>query len=177
MTEIELDAAAHRTFGFWHVFVAGARAGWLYTWRADGPDEPTAGLALRRAARAARSMGAARQRRGLGARGRDRRRPRLRAACRDRRGRRLRLGGRPAAAPAAARRRDLRAARRRLHAAPVGRRREPGTFRGLIEKIPVPAGARRHRRRAAAGVCVRSAGRARGDGCARARATSGATAP
>jgi glycogen operon protein len=44
MTEIELDPAIHRTFGFWHVFVAGARAGWLYTWRADGPDEPVAGL-------------------------------------------------------------------------------------------------------------------------------------
>jgi glycogen operon protein len=42
--EIELDAAVNRTYGFWHVFVAGARAGWLYTWRADGPDEPAAGL-------------------------------------------------------------------------------------------------------------------------------------
>ena len=42
--EIELDAKVHRTFGFWHVFVAGARAGWLYTWRADGPNEPAAGL-------------------------------------------------------------------------------------------------------------------------------------
>ena len=31
LAEIELDPAAHRTFGFWHVFVAGARAGWLYT--------------------------------------------------------------------------------------------------------------------------------------------------
>jgi glycogen operon protein len=44
VAEIELDAAVHRTYGFWHVFVAGARAGWLYTWRADGPDEPAAGL-------------------------------------------------------------------------------------------------------------------------------------
>jgi glycogen operon protein len=42
--EIELDPATHRTFGFWHVFVVGARAGWLYTWRADGPEEPAAGL-------------------------------------------------------------------------------------------------------------------------------------
>jgi glycogen operon protein len=42
--ELELDAAVHRTFGFWHVFVAGARPGWLYTWRVDGPDEPAAGL-------------------------------------------------------------------------------------------------------------------------------------
>jgi glycogen operon protein len=44
ITELELDAAAHRTFGYWHVFVAGARAGWFYTWRADGPAEPAEGL-------------------------------------------------------------------------------------------------------------------------------------
>jgi glycogen operon protein len=42
--EIELDAANHRAHGFWHVFVGGVRAGWLYTWRADGPSEPAAGL-------------------------------------------------------------------------------------------------------------------------------------
>ena len=44
IVEIELDAALHRTFGFWHAFISGARAGWLYTWRADGPNEPAAGL-------------------------------------------------------------------------------------------------------------------------------------
>jgi isoamylase len=44
LAEIELDPAVHRTFGFWHVFVAGARAGWFYTWRADGPAKPEAGL-------------------------------------------------------------------------------------------------------------------------------------
>jgi isoamylase len=44
IAELELDSVAHRTFGYWHVFVAGARAGWLYTWRAAGPDEPEAGL-------------------------------------------------------------------------------------------------------------------------------------
>jgi glycogen operon protein len=44
LAEIELDGPAHRTYGFWHVFVAGACAGWLYTWRADGPNEPAAGL-------------------------------------------------------------------------------------------------------------------------------------
>ena len=42
--ELELEPAIHRTYGFWHVFVVGARAGWLYTWRTDGPDEPEAGL-------------------------------------------------------------------------------------------------------------------------------------
>ncbi|HWN38819.1 MAG TPA: glycogen debranching protein GlgX [Gammaproteobacteria bacterium] len=44
IAELELKAATHRTYGFWHVFVAGARAGWFYTWRADGPHEPAAGL-------------------------------------------------------------------------------------------------------------------------------------
>jgi isoamylase len=44
IAELELDAGIHRTYGFWHVFVAGARAGWFYTWRADGPNEPAAGL-------------------------------------------------------------------------------------------------------------------------------------
>ena len=44
IAEIELDRAVHRSYGYWHVFVVGARAGWLYTWRADGPDEPAAGL-------------------------------------------------------------------------------------------------------------------------------------
>jgi glycogen operon protein len=44
IVEIALDPAAHRSYGFWHVFVAGARPGWLYTWRADGPRAPAAGL-------------------------------------------------------------------------------------------------------------------------------------
>ena len=35
VAEVELEAATHRTYGFWHVFVAGARAGWFYTWRAE----------------------------------------------------------------------------------------------------------------------------------------------
>ncbi len=44
IAEFELDPARHRTYGFWHVFVVGARAGWFYTWRADGPNEPKNGL-------------------------------------------------------------------------------------------------------------------------------------
>jgi isoamylase len=43
-TEIELDRRLNRTFAFWHVFVEGARAGWYYTWRADGPNDPAKGL-------------------------------------------------------------------------------------------------------------------------------------
>jgi len=36
---IELDPVHNRTFFFWHVHVAGARAGLWYAWRVDGPDD------------------------------------------------------------------------------------------------------------------------------------------
>jgi glycogen operon protein len=42
--EVELDPREHRTYFCWHVFVAGARAGWYYTWRADGAQSPAEGL-------------------------------------------------------------------------------------------------------------------------------------
>jgi isoamylase len=42
--EFELDPRRHRTYDFWHAFVAGAEAGWYYTWRAAGRSEPAAGL-------------------------------------------------------------------------------------------------------------------------------------
>jgi len=44
IAELELDAKEHRTYGFWHVLVGGAKPGWCYTWRADGPSEPAAEL-------------------------------------------------------------------------------------------------------------------------------------
>jgi glycogen operon protein len=44
IAEIELDPKRHRTLHFWHVFVAGAKPGWLYTWRVDGPNDRAAGL-------------------------------------------------------------------------------------------------------------------------------------
>jgi isoamylase len=44
IAEVELDAERNRTFAFWHVHVGGAQPGWFYTWRADGPHEPQAGL-------------------------------------------------------------------------------------------------------------------------------------
>jgi isoamylase len=44
VAELELDPRSHRTYGFWHVLVAGARPGWRYTWRADGPNDPARGL-------------------------------------------------------------------------------------------------------------------------------------
>jgi glycogen operon protein len=44
LVEIELDPRKHRTYAWWHVFVVGAQPGWYYTWRADGPSDPAAGL-------------------------------------------------------------------------------------------------------------------------------------
>jgi isoamylase len=44
VAEFELDPDRHRTYDFWHAFVAGAKPGWYYTWRADGPNEPERGL-------------------------------------------------------------------------------------------------------------------------------------
>ncbi len=40
---IELDAA-HRSGGYWHVFVPGLPAGQLYGWRAHGPHDPAHGM-------------------------------------------------------------------------------------------------------------------------------------
>ena len=40
---IALDPQQNRTYEYWHVFVAGAKAGQLYGYRVSGPSEP-AGL-------------------------------------------------------------------------------------------------------------------------------------
>lgn len=40
---IELDSRMHRERFIWHVFVAGLKPGIFYTWRVDGPNEPVAG--------------------------------------------------------------------------------------------------------------------------------------
>jgi isoamylase len=37
---IRLDPFANKTFHFWHVFVRGCRPGMLYAFRIDGPDDP-----------------------------------------------------------------------------------------------------------------------------------------
>ncbi len=41
---IALDAVNHRTFHYWHVLVAGLRAGQVYAYRADGPFRPEEGF-------------------------------------------------------------------------------------------------------------------------------------
>src|SRR5690606_4373640 len=40
----KLDPTANRTYDYWHVHIAGARAGQLYGYRVDGPFEPSQGL-------------------------------------------------------------------------------------------------------------------------------------
>jgi isoamylase len=40
---IRLDARAHRTYHYWHVFVPGLRPGQVYAYRAAGPCEPACG--------------------------------------------------------------------------------------------------------------------------------------
>src|ERR1700730_17616881 len=40
---IRLDPYVNKTFHFWHVFVGGLRAGALYAYRVDGPFNPAAG--------------------------------------------------------------------------------------------------------------------------------------
>jgi isoamylase len=40
---IRLDPFANKTFHFWHVFVRGCRRGMLYAFRIDGPDDPENG--------------------------------------------------------------------------------------------------------------------------------------
>ena len=41
---IELDLCSHRTYHYWHAFVAGVKAGQLYAYRVHGPSEPTRGM-------------------------------------------------------------------------------------------------------------------------------------
>jgi glycogen operon protein len=41
---VRLQAPAHRTYHYWHVFVAGLRPGQVYAYRAIGPFEPARGL-------------------------------------------------------------------------------------------------------------------------------------
>src|SRR6476619_3119958 len=44
LAELELDPREHRTYAWWHAFVAGAQPGWYYTWRADGPTDAAEGF-------------------------------------------------------------------------------------------------------------------------------------
>jgi len=44
LVEFELDRREHRTYAWWHAFVAGAQPGWYYTWRADGPTDAAEGF-------------------------------------------------------------------------------------------------------------------------------------
>jgi len=41
---IELDPGSHRTYHYWHAFVAGVKAGQLYGYRVHGPSNPARGM-------------------------------------------------------------------------------------------------------------------------------------
>ena len=41
---IHLDPQTNRTYHFWHIFVLGLKAGQVYAYRANGPDDPASGL-------------------------------------------------------------------------------------------------------------------------------------
>ena len=43
MQDVRLDPFTNKTFHFWHVFVRGCGAGMFYAFRVDGPNEPWAG--------------------------------------------------------------------------------------------------------------------------------------
>jgi isoamylase len=44
MEIVTLDPVANRTYHYWHVFVAGLKAGQVYGFRAHGPFEPSRGV-------------------------------------------------------------------------------------------------------------------------------------
>ena len=164
---IELDPRAHRTYHYWHAFVRDVAPGQLYAYRAHGPFAPEQGLRFDPAKLLLDPYGKCMARPAGWSR---------EAACRP--------GDNAATAlksvlvdPAAYDWEDDSPPRRpfaktviyELHVggftrgtssgvAPAQR----GTYAGLVEKIPVPAGPGRHRGRAAAGVRVRRAGRAAG---------------
>lgn len=45
---IEFDPIINRTFSFWHIFVSGLKAGMQYAYRVDGPFEPENGMRFNR---------------------------------------------------------------------------------------------------------------------------------
>ena len=144
----ELRAAARRSayrprrtarFFFWHVFVEGLAPGVGYAWRVDGPGDASRDRPRVRQAQApARPLGSGRERCAVGPPPCDRRtRPRpCGDACNSSPGpqRRRRHGRALARASRARSCTSCTSAASRAH--PSSGVRNPGTFAGLIEKIP-----------------------------------------
>ena len=147
---IDFDPDLNRWGDIWSIFVPGIGPGQLYHFQADGPYDPKRGQSFRPPGPADRPV-----RQGPGGRlpaGRRRHHPP--AEVRGHR-RRVRLAGRPPPAPRPVRDDHLRDARPRLHAS---RRpaacKHPGTYLGVIEKIPYLQVAGRDGRRTDAGPRV-----------------------
>ena len=159
-----LDPVANRTYHYWHAFVPGVKPGQLYGYRVDGPFDPRARLAVRP------DQGAARPVRPRRRRAEGLHRDAAAAAGRQRRDRdeergrgsvRLRLGRRRAAAPAVGARTSstrCTSAGSRGTPTPASTRSDARHLRRADREDPVPAGPRRHRGRAAAGLPVRRPG-------------------
>ena len=137
---IQLDPTVNRTFYFWHVYVVGVTPGMGYAYRVDGPKDLHAGghrfnpnkVLIDPYGRGTTSTLWDR----VAACGPDDNVGTLPEQRRHRHDR-LRLGRRPAAQPLDAGHGHLRDARPRLHqVADVGRDATPGTYLGVIEKIP-----------------------------------------
>ena len=151
LLEVELDPREHRTFFCWHVFVArrAARAG---TTRGapTGRTTPADGPPLRPDARAARSVGAARERRAVGSRGRRGAASRTAFRARDRARRTTTTGKATSRSSApAGHASSTRCTCGGFTRHPSSGVEHPGTFAGLDREDSVSAVARRHRRRAA----------------------------
>ena len=164
---IELDPRAHRTYHYWHAFVPDVGPGQLYAYRAHGPFEPDEGLRFdpdkvlldpygRCVARPAGWSRAAACRPG------DNAATALKSVVVDS----ARYDWEGDAPP---RRPFAKTVIYELHVGGFTRHPEFGCRAGAARDVrrpdredPVPAGPRRHRRRAAAGVRVRRAGGAAG---------------
>ena len=135
-------SGAHRTYHYWHAFVPGLGPGQIYGYRVARAVRPAARAPVRPRARCCSIPTAARSSCPTATTGAAASRPgdnaaiAMKSVVADPSA--LRLGRRCAAAAAVRRDRDLRDARRRLHAASELRRRagQRGTYAGLIEKIP-----------------------------------------
>ena len=158
---VDLDPDRNRTANVWHCEVEGVGEDTAYGYRVDGPHDLSGRghrfdpgkVLLDPYGRGASSR---RWDRVAACRPGDNVESSMRSVVVDVAG--LRLGGRPTAQPAPRRHGHLRDARQGAHGVAVVRGRAPGDLRGRDREDPVPAVARDHRRRAAAGVRVRPVG-------------------
>ena len=179
---IRIDPVANRTYHYWHVFVPGVEPGQLYGYRVDGPFDPAQRAALRSRQGPARSLRPRRRRARRATAARPRSEPGDNAATAMKS-----VVVDPAAydweGDAPLRRPSARTIIYEMHVRGFTRHPSSGVAREDARHLrradredPVPAGARHHRGRAAAGVPVRRPGLPAGQGqllglCSRSRSS------